>query len=90
MSFSGDVDVQEKKAADSPVIWREYEALRDHLTRNFNKQHEDLDTAVQNVELKVDETDATVKEIQVQVTDLQASLVTLTDSVSAIREAVRS
>ena len=31
MSSSG-VDVMQKKADDATVTWREYEALRDHLT----------------------------------------------------------
>jgi hypothetical protein len=27
---ASDVDVMQKKPNDTPVIWREYEALRDH------------------------------------------------------------
>jgi hypothetical protein len=30
---SSDVDVMQKKPNDTPVIWREYEALCDHLER---------------------------------------------------------
>src|SRR3954453_10188258 len=81
-------DVMQKKSDETPIIWREYEALRDHLTRSFNKQHEDLDATVQNVELKVEETDVNVEAIQNQVTDLQASWETLTQSVNAIRVAL--
>ena len=88
MSFSSNVDVQETKSADTPVIWREYEALRDHLTRNFKSQHDALDTSVQNVDLKLAETDGTVNEIQGQVADLQTKMEALTDSVNAIREAL--
>jgi hypothetical protein len=32
MSFSN-LDVMQKKPDDTPVIWREYEDLRDHLER---------------------------------------------------------
>ena len=46
MSSSDDVDVMQKKTAETPVIWREYEALRDHLTRTFTKQTEDLDSSL--------------------------------------------
>ena len=60
MSLSDDVDVMQKKTAETPVIWREYEALRDHLTRTFTSQTEALDTEVQNVQLKLGETDDTV------------------------------
>src|SRR4051794_33859085 len=65
-------DVMQKNSDETPVIWREYEALRDHS----------------NVELKVDETDVTVKALQTQLTALQASLETLTQSVNAIRVAL--
>jgi hypothetical protein len=33
---SSDVDAMQKKADTTPVIWREYEALRDHLTGVIN------------------------------------------------------
>ena len=86
MSSSG--DVMQKKSPDTPVIWREYEALRDHLTLTFNNQHEKLDNAVQGVELKLDVTDATVKEIQTTVTTMQAELHTLTEAVNNLRLAI--
>jgi hypothetical protein len=31
--YASDVDVMQKKPDDTPVIWREYEALRHHLER---------------------------------------------------------
>ena len=88
MSSSDDVDVMQKKTAKTSVIWREYEALRDHLTRTFTSQTEVLDTEVQNVQLQLGETDNTVKDIQTQMTTMQASLTTLTQSVNAIRLAL--
>ena len=86
--MSASDDVMQKKSHDTPVIWREYEALRDHLTLTFTKQHEELDSSVQGVELKLGETETAINEIKTQVTDLQASLTTLTQSVNAIRLAL--
>ena len=62
MSSSG--DVMQKKSHDTPVVWREYEALRDHLTLTFNKQHEAFDSSIQGIEMKLGYTENTVKEIQ--------------------------
>ena len=86
--MSSSDDVMQKKSHDTPVVWREYEALRDHLTLTFNNQHEKLETSVQGVEMKLDDTDATVKDIQTTLTTMQAELTTLTQSVNAIRLAL--
>jgi hypothetical protein len=88
MSSSDNVDVMQKKKDETPVIWREYEALRDHLTRTFNNQHETLHNDVQGVELKLDETDATVKGLQTAVTTMQTELHTLTEAVNNLRLAI--
>ena len=76
MSASDNVDVMQKKKDETPVIWREYDALRSHLTRAFTDQTEALDMEVQNVQLKLEDTDKTVNTIQTQVTELQASMLT--------------
>ena len=86
--MSASDDVMQKKSHDTPVVWREYEALRDHLTLTFTKQHEELDSSVQGVELKLGDTENAIKELKTQVTNLQASLTTLTQSVNAIRLAL--
>ena len=86
--MSASDDVMQKKSHDMPVVWREYEALRDHLTITFTQQHEALDNSVQGIELKLGDTENAIKEIKTQVTDLQAGLTTLTQSVNAIRLAL--
>jgi hypothetical protein len=48
MSSSG-VDVMQKKPEDTPVIWRDYEALRYHLTVVFNNSTDAIEIEVQNI-----------------------------------------
>jgi hypothetical protein len=52
MSSSG-VDVMQKKLDDTPIIWREYEALRDHLTVVFNNTTDSIETEVRSIQLKL-------------------------------------
>ena len=82
---ASDVDVMQKKPDDTPVIWREYEALRDHLERIITRTTDAIDSDVQAVQMKVEATDATVNNMQVQVNDLQTSIQALTQSVNALR-----
>ena len=86
--MSASDDVMQKKSHDTPVIWREYEALRDHLTLTFNNQHEKLENTVQGVDLKLNDTDATVNNIQTTVTAMQTELHTLTEAVNNLRLAI--
>jgi hypothetical protein len=73
MSSSG-VDVMQKKPDDTPVIWREYEALRDHLERIITRTTNTIDYDIQVVQMKVEATNSTVNTMQVQVNDLQTSI----------------
>jgi chromosome segregation ATPase len=82
---ASDVDVMQKKPDDTPVIWREYEALRDHLERIITRTTDAIDSDIQAVQMKVEVTDATVNNMQVQVNDLQTSIQALTQSVNALR-----
>jgi hypothetical protein len=77
MSSSG-VDVMQKKPDDTPVIWSEYEALRDHLKRIITRTTDTIDSDIQAFQIKVEATDATVNTMQVQVNDLQTSIQALT------------
>jgi chromosome segregation ATPase len=83
MSSSG-VDVMQKKPDETPVIWREYEALRDHLERTTARTTDTIDSDIQAIQMKVEATDATVNTMQVQVNDLQTSIQALTQSVNAL------
>jgi hypothetical protein len=53
MSSSG-VDVMHKKFDDTPIIWREYEALRDHLERIITRTTDTIDSDIQAIQMKVD------------------------------------
>ena len=87
MSCSG-VDVMQKKADDATVTWREYEALRDHLTGIIDRSTATIDGDIQAIQMKVDATENTVNAMQTQVTDLQTSIQQLTTSVNGLRVAV--
>jgi hypothetical protein len=45
---SSNVDVMQRKPGDTPVIWREYEALRDHLERIITRTNS-IDSDIQAV-----------------------------------------
>ncbi|KAK1617406.1 hypothetical protein QYE76_022923 [Lolium multiflorum] len=78
-----------KKPDDTPVTWREYEALRDHLTRELRVTTETFDTEIQGVNLKVDEATTAINTVQTSMTTLQASMNTLTQAVHDIRTMVQ-
>ncbi|KAK1595670.1 hypothetical protein QYE76_037389 [Lolium multiflorum] len=78
-----------KKPDDTPVTWREYEALRDHLSRELRVTTETFDTEIQGVNLKVDETTTAINTVQTSMTTLQASMNTLTQAVHDIRTMVQ-
>ncbi|KAK1694508.1 hypothetical protein QYE76_011205 [Lolium multiflorum] len=78
-----------KKDPSSPVTWMEYEALRDHLTRELRVTTETFDTEIQGVNLKVDEATTAINTVQTSMTTLQASMNTLTQAVHDIRTMVQ-
>ncbi|KAK1682747.1 hypothetical protein QYE76_043595 [Lolium multiflorum] len=78
-----------KKDPSTPVTWMEYEALRDHLTRELRGATETFDTEIQGVHLKVDEATTTINTVQTSMTTLQASMNTLTQAVQDIRTMVQ-
>ncbi|KAK1595419.1 hypothetical protein QYE76_007719 [Lolium multiflorum] len=86
---SSEFDVMQKKPDDTPVTWREYEALRDHLTRQLRVNTETFDTEIQGVNLKVDEATTAINTVQTSMTTLQASMNTLTQAVHDIRTMVQ-
>ncbi|KAK1681674.1 hypothetical protein QYE76_042522 [Lolium multiflorum] len=78
-----------KKDPSSPVTWMEYEALRDHLTRELRVTTETFDTEIQGVNLKVDEATTAINTVQTSMTTLQASIHNLTQAVGDIRSMVQ-
>ena len=63
--------VMQKKDDNDIVTWREYEALRDHLTGIFHRNATTTDGNIQAVQLKLDDTEATVQTMQGQITELK-------------------
>lgn len=86
---STDCDVDQKKNDADLVSWREYEALRDTLRREFNKMGDGISEEIQTVHTKFDATTATVNTVQTQVTDIQEALHALTQSVAGLRDLVQ-
>ncbi|KAK1594500.1 hypothetical protein QYE76_018803 [Lolium multiflorum] len=79
MSSSDEKIVNQKnKDAVDVMIWREYEALRNEMRREFRTQDEELKGTVQEVSQKLDATNGTVNKMQDQMTDIQRSIQTLT------------
>ena len=87
MSASDEVVMQKKNDTDT-VTWREYEALRNHLSGIFERNAAKTNGEVQAVQMKVDNTEATVQTMQGQMTELQASITQLTTAVNGLRATV--
>ncbi|KAK1698248.1 hypothetical protein QYE76_014945 [Lolium multiflorum] len=68
---------QENKSAADIITWREYEALRNEMRREFCAQDDELKETVQAISQKLDATHVTVTTMQDQMTDVQRSLADL-------------
>ncbi|KAK1648851.1 hypothetical protein QYE76_066656 [Lolium multiflorum] len=88
-TIQGALMLRPKKDPSTPVTWMEYEALRDHLTRELRVTTETFDTEIQGVNLKVDEATTAINTVQTSMTTLQASMNTLTQAVHDIRTMVQ-
>ncbi|KAK1646021.1 hypothetical protein QYE76_063826 [Lolium multiflorum] len=67
----------ENKNSVDLMTWREYEALRNEMRREFRAQNDELRGTVQGISQKLDATNATVTTMRDQMTDIQRSLVDL-------------
>jgi hypothetical protein len=85
MPVHGEFDVMQKKDANAPVLWSDFEGLRDSLQSSIQLTTDGLDVEVQAAQTKLQEMDTSVKAIQTQVTTLQTSIDALTQLVEAIR-----
>ncbi|KAK1601193.1 hypothetical protein QYE76_016777 [Lolium multiflorum] len=72
---------QENKSSADLITWREYEALRNEMRREFRAQDDELKGTVQEISQKLDATNETVTTMQDQMTDIQRTLRTLQMSV---------
>ncbi|KAK1620813.1 hypothetical protein QYE76_026330 [Lolium multiflorum] len=68
---------QENKNSADLMTWREYEALRNEMRREFRAQDDELKGTVQEISQKLDATSATITRMQDQTTDIQRSLTDL-------------
>ena len=68
---------QENKSAADLITWREYEALRNEMRREFRAQDEVLNGKIDEISQKLDATHVTVTTMQDQMTDVQRSLADL-------------
>ncbi|KAK1614275.1 hypothetical protein QYE76_019792 [Lolium multiflorum] len=71
----------ENKSAADIITWREFEALRNEMRREFRAQHDVLNGTVQEISQKLNTTNETVTAMQDKMTDIQRTLRTLTMSV---------
>ncbi|KAK1641558.1 hypothetical protein QYE76_059363 [Lolium multiflorum] len=75
MSSSDEKIVNQKnKDAADVMIWREYEALRNEIRREFRTQDDELKGTFQEVAQKLDATNETVNKMQDQMMDIQRSI----------------
>ncbi|KAK1698755.1 hypothetical protein QYE76_015452 [Lolium multiflorum] len=68
---------QENKSAADIITWREYEALRNEMRREFRAQDEVLNGKIDEISQKLDATHVTVTTMQDQMTDVQRNLAAL-------------
>ncbi|KAK1627101.1 hypothetical protein QYE76_001416 [Lolium multiflorum] len=77
---------QKNKDAADVMTWREYEALRNEMRREFRTQDDELRGTVQEMSQKLDTTNETVTKMQDQMTDIQRSLQVLTLAVDNLTQ----
>ncbi|KAK1616142.1 hypothetical protein QYE76_021659 [Lolium multiflorum] len=75
---------QENKDSADIITWREFEALRNEMRREFRTQDDVLSGKVEEISQKLNTTNETVTAMQDQMTDIQRALRTLTMSVENI------
>ncbi|KAK1630814.1 hypothetical protein QYE76_005129 [Lolium multiflorum] len=68
---------QENKSAADIITWREYEALRNEMRREFRAQDDVLNGKIDEISQKLDATHVTVTTMQDQMTDVQRNLADL-------------
>ncbi|KAK1680231.1 hypothetical protein QYE76_041079 [Lolium multiflorum] len=79
-------DGPENKNSADIMTWREYEALRNEMRREFRTRDDELRGSVQEISQKLDATNETVTKMQDQMTDIQRSLQVLTIDVDNLTQ----
>ena len=88
MSSSSDDVVLQKKKDEELVNWREYEALKSHLTRVFTNTTDAIDKNLQDMNMRLDQHVGTVDTIQTQVATLNVNVTTLQRSIEGLTAAL--
>lgn len=78
--------VRQRKEGTAAVTWREYEALRDHLSRQFNHQCDKLQNDLTATDMKLENVLQTANDSAATLTTIQASLATLTRAVQGLTQ----
>ncbi|KAK1612698.1 hypothetical protein QYE76_036371 [Lolium multiflorum] len=68
------------------ITWREFEALRNEMRREFRAQDDVLNGKVEEINQKLDATNTTITTMADQMTDIQRTLRTLTMSVENLNQ----
>src|SRR5215216_4066778 len=88
MSTSDNDVVLQKKKDEELVNWREYEALKSHLTRVFTNTTDAIDKNLQDMNMRLDRHVGTVDTIQTQVATLNVNVTTLQHSIEGLTAAL--
>ena len=78
--------VRQKKDGNAPVCWVEYDALRDHLTRQFSTQCDRLQADLTATDIKVDNVLQTATESAAALTAIQNSIGALNRAVQVLTQ----
>ena len=78
--------VRQKKDGTTPVTWNEYEALHDHLSRQFGSQCDKLQSEMTATNNKVDVVLQTANASAATLTTIQANLATLTRAMQGLTQ----
>ena len=76
--------VQQRKEGTAAVTWREYEALRDHLSRQFSNQCDKIQNNLTATDMKLENVLQTSNDFAATLTTIQANLATLTRAVQGL------
>ncbi|KAK1621417.1 hypothetical protein QYE76_026934, partial [Lolium multiflorum] len=77
---------QKNKDAADVMTWREYEALRNEMRREFRVQDEELKETIDGVSKKLDTTNEIINAMQDQMTDIQRDIQALTLAVENLTQ----
>ena len=88
MSSDEEIDsvVRQTKAGTATVSWREYEALRDHLSRQFSTQCDKIQSDLTATDVKLETVLQTANDSAATLTTIQANLATLTRAVQGLTQ----